>query len=141
MALVNIPIYKHIVQRRHSNSTHRDEISRCFTLMLCLMSTSSAIIGLLHLSAGFPVPMVPFASPVAGSVAIRASWGVALGSVLVFLLVFNTRTSRTSDAIAEILVADLLRGKSATRAINFLIPTLTVVAIISSLAVGWTGVL
>lgn len=139
LALVNILIYKQVVARRNLNESAQANVFQCFVLMFCLASISSATIGVLHLSAGFPVPLVPFASPTAESLPIRASWSIALGTVFLILVFINTRDRITSVQIAEILVADRLQGRRALRAINVLALALVVFAVLASSLAGWTG--
>jgi len=140
LALVNILIYKRAVEKRNLSKPEQASVFRCFVAMFSFLALSSATIGAFHLSAGLPVPMVPFASPTAELFSVRASWVTALGTILLTLVFINTRDERISIQIAEILVADRLRGRTALRAINVLTLGLVLLALGASMLTGWTGV-
>ncbi|MCP5066993.1 MAG: hypothetical protein GY946_10545 [bacterium] len=137
LALVNILIYRRAVQKRNLSQSDEAKVFRCFVLMSCLVAISGTAIGAFHLSAGHSVPLVPFASPLAELPGVRASWVLALGTVLSILVFINTRSERISVEIAEILVADRLHGRAALLAINVLAMGVVLLALGASLLSGW----
>ena len=139
VALANIPVYAHAVRIRKLGRSDEARVFRCFVLICCLIATSSAAIGVSHIIAGHTVPIVPFVSPLSELPGVRVSWALVVGSVLAIVAFINTRHERVSAEIAEILVANFLRGRAALRAINLLGMGAVILALGTSVLVGWRG--
>ena len=132
-ALLNIPIYRAAASRKDIGDIAAKEVARSFTIMLCIASTSSAMIGVIQFVSDIPLPIVPFVPPAYDSIGVRAAWGIAIGTVLALLVYINSRDRFISYTIAEILMAGLVRKKAALRAVNIIAVGFILVALILSI--------